>query len=85
MILFLHAINVVALVSYSALGNPKISVILMLNRTNHKQWVQSLMMNLTIMKMDLALRTTAPPMPVDNAAEKDRKPLLSDEHELSHG
>ena len=31
------------------------------------------MMNLTIMKMDLALRTTAPPKPADSVAEKDRK------------
>ena len=64
---------VVALVPHPALDNPKISAILMLNGTNHKQWVEALMMNLSIMKMDLALRTNAPPMPTDNAAEKDRK------------
>ena len=73
---------VVALVSHLALGNPKISVILTLNGTNHKQWVKALMMNLTIMKMDLALRTTTPHKPVDNAVEKDRKSY--DEWEYSN-
>ena len=63
----------VALVSHPALGNPKISAILTLNGTNHKQWIESLMMNLTIMRMDLALRTTAPPKLADGASEKDRK------------
>ena len=64
---------VVALVFHSALAYPKISTILTLNGTNHKQWVESLMMNLTIMRMELALRTTTLPKPVDNAAEKYRK------------
>ena len=40
------------------------------------------MMNLTVMKKDLALRTTAPPKPADNAAEKDRKSY--DEWEYSN-
>ena len=40
------------------------------------------MMNLTVMKMDLALRTTAPPKPADNAAENDRKSY--DEWEYSN-
>ena len=31
------------------------------------------MMNLTIMRMDLALRTTAPLKPADGVAEKDKK------------
>ena len=73
MILFYMQLMVVALVSHPALGNPKISVILTLNRINHKQWVEYLMMNLTIMKIDLALRTTVLRKPADGAAEKDRK------------
>ena len=40
------------------------------------------MMNLTVMKKDLALRTIAPPKPADNAAEKDRKSY--DEWEYSN-
>ena len=73
MILFFNAIMVVTLVFHPALGNPKISTTLTLNGTNHKQWVESLMMNLTIMRMDLALRTTAPLKPAVGVAEKDKK------------
>ena len=40
------------------------------------------MMNLTVMKKDLALRTTAPPKPADNATENDRKSY--DEWEYSN-
>ncbi|KAL5576976.1 hypothetical protein UlMin_018675 [Ulmus minor] len=39
-----------------ALSNPSISSMLTLNGTNYKQWCESLLMNLSIMKLDLALR-----------------------------
>ena len=35
-----------------------------LNGTNYKQWVKSLMINLTIMKLSLALKVEAPPQPI---------------------
>ena len=73
---------VVALISHPTLGHPKISAILTLNGTDHKQWIESLMMNLTIMKMDLVLGTTAPPKHVDNAVENDRESY--DEWEYSN-
>ncbi|XP_062075314.1 uncharacterized protein LOC133779360 [Humulus lupulus] len=52
---------------------PRTSAMLTLNGTNHKQWVESLMMNLTLMRVDLALRMDAPPKPTDDATEKDKK------------
>ena len=84
---------VIALVSHSALSNPRTSAMLTLNGTNHKQWVESLMMNLTLMRVDLALRTDAPPKPTDDTTERDRKSYEDWEHSnrcclmlmLSHG
>ena len=55
------------------MSNPHVSAILILNGTNHKQWIESLMMNLTIMKMDLALRTEASLKPFDESNKKDKK------------
>ncbi|XP_062091041.1 uncharacterized protein LOC133797221 [Humulus lupulus] len=63
-----------------ALSNPRTSAMLTLNGTNHKQWVESLMMNLTLMRVDLALRTDAPPKPTDDTTEKDRKSYEDWEH-----
>ena len=51
---FLHC----SLVYSSTLSFPRFSVITKLNGTNYKQWVKSLMMNLTIMKLNLALKPT---------------------------
>ena len=51
---FLHC----SLVYSSTLSFPQFSVITKLNGTNYKQWVKSLMMNLTIMKLNLALKPT---------------------------
>ena len=44
-----------------------------LNGTNHKQWANSLIMNLTIMKLDLALREDSPPKPIAETSTNDRK------------
>ena len=43
-----------------------------LNRTNYKKWVKYLMKNLTIMKINLALKVEAPPKPTieSSASEK---------------
>ena len=51
---FLHC----SLVYSSTLSFPRFAVITKLNGTNYKQWVKSLMMNLTIMKLNLALKPT---------------------------
>ncbi|KAM6577988.1 hypothetical protein CsatB_029825 [Cannabis sativa] len=71
---------VIALVSHSALSVPRNSAMLTLNGTNHKQWVESLMLNLTLMRVDLALRMDAPPKPADDATEKDKKSYEDWEH-----
>ncbi|KAM6546692.1 hypothetical protein CsatB_027428 [Cannabis sativa] len=63
-----------------ALSVPRNSAMLTLNGTNHKQWVESLMLNLTFMKVDLALRMDAPPEPADDATEKDKKSYEDWEH-----
>ncbi|XP_062110679.1 uncharacterized protein LOC133822385 isoform X1 [Humulus lupulus] len=52
---------------------PRALAVLALNETNHKQWVESITMNLTFMKVDLALRIDAPSKPTDDATEKDKK------------
>ena len=44
----------------SALSNTTFSAILKLHETNHRQCVESLMMILTTMKLDLALRIPCP-------------------------
>ena len=54
---FLHC----SLIYFSALIFPQFSVIMKLNETSYKQWVKFLMMNLTIMKLDLTLKVEALP------------------------
>ena len=44
-----------------------------LNETNYKQWVKSLMMNLTIMKLNLDLKVKAPPKPIVESFAKEKK------------
>ena len=44
-----------------------------LNMTNYKQWVKSLMMNLTIMKLNLALKVEAPPKPIAESSAEENK------------
>ena len=53
---FLHC----SLIYSSTLSFPQFSAITKLNGTNYKQWVESLMMNLTIMKLNLTLKVEAP-------------------------
>ena len=44
-----------------------------LNGTNYKQWVKSLMMNLMIMKLNLALKVEAPPKPTTENSSSEKK------------
>ena len=44
-----------------------------LNGTNYKQWVKSLMMNLTIMKLNLTLKVEAPPKPIVESFAFEKK------------
>ena len=62
-----------SLVYSSTLSFPQFSAIMKLNGTNHKQWVKSLMMNLTIMKLNLALKVEAPPKPPTESSTKEKK------------
>ena len=66
---FLHC----SLVYSSTLNFPRFSVITKLNGTNYKQWVKSLMMNLTIMKLNLILKVEAPPKPTTESSTKEKK------------
>ena len=55
MILILHNNDYYSYFSF-VLSNLTVSSFLKLNRTDYKQWVESLIMNLIVMKLDLALR-----------------------------
>ena len=57
----------------SAIGNSTVSAFLKLNGTNHRQWVESFMMNLMIMKLDLALRFSFPPKPTDKSIKTEKR------------
>ena len=64
---FLHC----CIVYSSVLSFSHFSAITKLNGTNYKQCVESLMMNLTIMKLNLALKVKAPPKPtIENYANE---------------
>ena len=52
---------------------PQFSIIMKLNGTNYKQRVKSLMMNLTIMKLNLALKIEAPPKPTSESSANEKK------------
>ena len=52
---------------------PQLSVITKLNEINYKQWVESLMMNLTIIKLNLALKVEAPPKPTAESFANEKK------------
>ena len=56
----------------SAMSNPTASAFLKLNGTNHRQWIKSLMMNLTVMKLDLALMVSCPPRPTDRSSNAEK-------------
>ena len=44
-----------------------------LNGTNYKQWVKSLIMNLMIMKLNLALKVEASPKPTTESSASEKK------------
>ena len=58
------------LVHSSTLSFSQLFAIMKLNGTNYKQWVRSLMMNLTIMKLNLSLKVEAPLKPIGESSEK---------------
>ena len=62
-----------SLVYFSTLSFPQFFVITKLNMTNYKQWVKSLMMNLTIMKLNLALKVKVPPKPTTKSSTNENK------------
>ena len=62
-----------SLVYSSALSFPQFSAIMKLNGTNYEQWVESLMINLTIMKLNLALKVEAPPKSVIESSSNEKK------------
>ena len=62
-----------SLVYSSTLSFSHFSTIMKLNGTNYKQWVESLMMNLTIMKPNLALKVEAPPKPTVESFSNEKK------------
>ena len=64
----------IALLFFSlALSFPQFSVIMKLNGTNYKQWVEYLMMNLMIMKLNLALKVETPPKPTVESSVNEKK------------
>ncbi|XP_062118830.1 protein STRICTOSIDINE SYNTHASE-LIKE 12-like [Humulus lupulus] len=56
---FTDASSVFQMRTFASLSNHRLSFIMMLNETNHKEWVRSLMMNLSIMKIDTTLKEYA--------------------------
>ena len=61
-----------SLIHSSALRFPQLFAITKLNETNYKQWVKSLMMNLMIMKLNLALKFEVPPKPNAKSFVKEK-------------
>ena len=68
---FLHC----SLVYSSALNFSQFSTITKLNGTNYKKCVKSLMMNLTIMKLNLALKVEALSKPTIESSANEKKVL----------
>ena len=66
---FLHC----SLIYSSTLSFPQFSAITKLNGTNYKQWVESLMINLTIMKLNFTLKVEAPPKPIAKSSANEKK------------
>ena len=62
-----------SLVYSSALSFPQFSAITKLNGTNCKQWVEFVMMNLTIMKLNLALKVEALPKLIVESSANEKK------------
>ena len=61
-----------SLVYSSTLSFPQFFAITKLNGTNYKQWVKSFMMNLKIMKLNMALKVEAPPKPTTKNSAKEK-------------
>ena len=57
----------------SAFSFPQFFAITKLNGTNYKQWVESIMMNLKIMKLNLALKVEATPKPTVESSTNEKK------------
>ena len=55
-----------------------------LNGTNYKQWVKYLMMNLTIMKLNLALKVKTPQKPAAESFAKEKKSYENWEYSNSY-
>ena len=68
---FLHC----SLIYSLAFSFPQFSAITKLNGPNYKQWVKSLMMNLTIMKLNLAFKVEAPPKPTIESFENEKNSI----------
>ena len=66
---FLHC----SLVYSLTLSFPRFSAITKLNVTNYKQLVESLKMNLTIIKLNLALKVGFPPKPTAKSSINEKK------------
>ena len=66
---FLHCF----LVYSSTLSFPQFSIIMKFNGTNYKHLVKSLIMNLMIMKLNLALKGEAPPKPTVESSTNEKK------------
>ena len=62
-----------SLIYSSALSFPQFFAITKLNRINCKQWVEPLMMNLTIMKPNLTLKVEAPPKCTTENSANEKK------------
>ena len=65
---FLHCSFIYSL----SLSFPQFSTITKLNGTNYKQKVKSFMMNLTIMKLNLALKVEAPLKPTTESSTNEK-------------
>ena len=61
------------LVYSSAFSFPQFLSITKLNETNYKKFVESLMMNLTVIKLNLALKVEAPPKPIVESSINEKK------------
>ena len=66
---FLHCSLFYSLV----LSFPQLFAITKLNGTNYKQCVKYLMMNLTILKLNLVLKVEAPPKPIAESSTNEKK------------
>ena len=62
-----------SLIHSSTLSFLQLFAIMKLNGTNYKQRVKYLMMNLIIIKLNLALKVEAPPKPIVKSSVSEKK------------